>query len=338
MREDDREAQLDLWLDPDEQDEPPIDWGQLLASGVGAWNEFRSDHPTAQPDLQYFRLSDPSAIFHWFQLASQDDVPAETPSVEFSRLDLRNASLFRSYFRATSFHCADLSGADARESNLSSSSFNSTRFVRTDLRGAQLAGADLSGADLSEADLARARFRRANLLGANLRGRNLTDCVFELASLSGANLHRARLVRANCINTDLSYADLREADLSECELTGADLAHADLRGANLAGAVNLHERFFTTLQWDAETKLPIQVDEFPGKPGTAEQRQLMRDLVLDHGSVIDAIAKDFAQAVAVADVEHGSLRQGEDARPLARLIFRHGMEQGWLKPWLRRKD
>ena len=314
--------------------EPAIDWPRLLESGVGAWNEFRSGHPTAQPDLQYFRLSDPTALFHWFQLSSQDDVPDEKPSVEFSRLNLRSASLFRSYFRATAFHCADFSGADAREANLSSSSFNSALFVRTDLRGAQLAGADLSGVDLSEAELPRARFRRANLLGSNLRGRNLTDCVFEMASLSGANLHRARLIRANCINADMSYADLREADLSECELTGADLAHADLRGANIAGAINLHEKFFATMQLDAETKLPIQVDELPGKPGTSEQRQLIRDLVLDHGDKVEEIAKDFAQAIARVDVELGTLRQGEDARPLARLIFRHGMENGWLKPWL----
>ena len=314
--------------------EPTIDWPRLLQNGVGAWNEFRSGHPSAIPDLQYFRLSDPSALFHWFQLASQDDVPDEAPAVDLARLNLSGASLFRSYFRATSFHCANFTGADARESNLSSSSFNSTIFARCDLRGAQLAGADLSGTDLSEAELAKARFRRANLLGANLRGRNLMECLFSEACLSGANLHRARMIGAICTGADMSYADLREAEMSEADLTDADLSHADLRGANLAGAVNFDERFFATIRWDEHTRLPIQVAEQPGKPGTVEQRQLIRDLVQSHKEQLDDIAQEFALAVKRADVELGTLRPGEDSKPLARYIFRHGMEHGWLKPWL----
>ena len=314
--------------------EPTIDWPRLLQSGVSAWNEFRSGHPSAIPDLQYFRLSDPSALFHWFQLSSQDDVPDESPAVELARLNLSGANLFRSYLRATSFHCADFRDADARESNLSSSSFNSTLFARCDLRGAQLAGADLSGTDLSEAVLSRARFHRANLLGANLRGRNLTECLFSESCLSGANLHRARLIRADCKAADMSYTDLREAEMSEADLTAADLSHADLRGTNLAGTINFNERFFSSIQWDENTKLPIQVHELPGKPGTVEQRQLIRDLVLAHKDKVDIIAQEFAAAIAQADVDPGTLRPNEDPKPMARFIFRHGMEQGWLKPWL----
>ena len=126
--------------------------------------------------------------------------------------------------------------------------------------------------------------------------------------------------------------------MSECKLTGADMAHADLRGANLAGAINFHERHFSTIQWDSDTKLPIQVEELPGKPGTTEQRQLIRDLALHHGSDVEAIAKEFHLAIEQVDVELGTLRQGEDARPLARMMFRHGIEQGWLKPWIRTKE
>ena len=310
-----------------------IDWPALLEAGVAAWNEFRSTN-SAAPDLQYYRLSDPSALFHWFQLASDDDAPGEVPRLELARLNFSGASLYRSYFRAAVFHCADFRGADAREANLSSSSFHNALFERCDLRGAQLAGADLAGADLSEADLATARFRRANLLGANLRGRNLTACLFGESCLSGANLVRARLVKADCSRADMSYADLREAELSQADLTEADLSHADLRGANLSGALNFHERFFATIQWDEHTKLPIQVAETPGKPGTEEQRQLIRDLASAHGSDVIAIAADFAQAVTNADVGQGTLRTGEDAKPLARLICRHGMEQGWLRPWV----
>ena len=60
---------------------PSIDWPRLLESGVTAWNAFRSGNPGAAPDLQYFRLSDPSALFHWFHLASDDDAPQEKPEI-----------------------------------------------------------------------------------------------------------------------------------------------------------------------------------------------------------------------------------------------------------------
>ena len=313
--------------------EPAIDWPRLLELGVTAWNAFRSGNPSAVPDLQYFRLSDPSALFHWFQLASDDDAPQEKPALELARLNFAAANLYRSYFRAAAFDLADFRGADAREANLSSCSFHSAMFERCDLRGAQLAGADVSGADFSQAEVARARFRRANMLGTNLRGRNLGECLFSEACLSGADLQRARLVKAICIGTDMTYADMRESELSEADLTDADLSHADLRGANLSGAINFHERFFATIQWDEHTKLPIQVAEKPGKPGTEEQRQLIRDLTREHNGNVELIAAEFAQAVARADVDHGTLRQSEDARPMARLIYRHGMEQGWLRPW-----
>ena len=317
--------------------EPAIDWARLLESGVTAWNAFRSGNPGAVPDLQYFRLSDPSSLFHWFQLASDDDAPRAEPALQLARLNFSGANLYRSYFRAASFDLADFRGADAREANLSSSSFHGAMFERCDLRGAQLAGADVSGADFSQAEVARARFRRANLLGTNLRGRNLAECLFSEACLSGANLQRARLVKAVCVGADMSYADMREAELSEADLTEADLSHADLRGANLSGAINFHERFFANIQWDEHTKLPIQVAEKPGKPGTEEQRQLIRDLTRGHDGNLDVIAVEFAQAVQQADVDHGTLRPGEDARPMARHIYRHGMEQGWLKPWAGRR-
>ncbi len=159
---------------------------------------------------------------------------------DFSKLDLREISLFEKVLRN-----ADFSGCDLRKAYLPYSQLNETIFYR-----AELAGADLSGAQLYRANFAGANLAQANLPRANLRHADLSG-----ADLSGAILH---------------CADLREANLSGVNLTGATVTGVEANGANFAGAVLSRCTFFrstgidfSNCQWDDTV---IQPDGYRANP------------------------------------------------------------------------
>jgi uncharacterized protein YjbI with pentapeptide repeats len=145
-----------------------------LKQGVEAWNAWRREDPTIQPDLSRARLSG-----------------ARLPGANLRGADLPGANL-----RGAHLSGANLRGADLDVADLSGA----------DLSGADLSGADLSGADLSRADLTRAHLNGANLRGAHLRGAHLSGADLFRADLHETNLHEATIGGTRLGDVDLSTA------------------------------------------------------------------------------------------------------------------------------------
>lgn len=147
-------------------------------------------------------------------------------SHQFSKLDLRYASLELSDLKEASLYQVNLQGAD--------------------LQGADLQGANLQGANLQEANLQGANLQGANLQGANLQEANLKEACLNGAILDSANLNYAKLIEAQLTSSvqlatkqniaSLKNATLQDADLTKANLVGADLTKACLINAKLYGS------------------------------------------------------------------------------------------------------
>jgi uncharacterized protein YjbI with pentapeptide repeats len=182
---------------------------RVLKRGVAAWNEWRRNNPSLQPDL--------------FQA------------------DLRKSPLCQANLSGVQLTDADLTGANLRSADLQSvradlATFRDADIERATLREASLIGANLEGANLSEADLSKAA-----LLGARLREAHLPGAKLHKAHLSGAKLIQANLCGATlskivALEANLSKADLSGTDLTEANLCAADLSHSTLKRANLSHA------------------------------------------------------------------------------------------------------
>jgi uncharacterized protein YjbI with pentapeptide repeats len=188
---------------------------ELLRQGVEAWNAWRAEEPSVDPDLRQADLSDENLL-----------------GVNLRRANLRGARLVG----------AILSDADLSEGELSGADLSGADLKRAILRGADARGADLSHADFTRADLRDAIFSRANLSGANLSQANFTHTILSHANLSGTDLNQAilcqtNLNQANLSGAILSGAVLSRADLSQSILSGADLNLANLSGADLSQAI-----------------------------------------------------------------------------------------------------
>jgi TIR domain/Pentapeptide repeats (8 copies) len=112
----------------------------ILAKGVGAWNEWRTTNGLTIPSLNE---ADFTTIKH----------PLED-------LDLTRANLFRARLSRTTLIRARMFQADLRSADLRQTDLRMANLSLADLRGANLAGANVEGADL---------------VGANLSGADLTD-------------------------------------------------------------------------------------------------------------------------------------------------------------------
>ena len=160
---------------------------------------------------------------------------------ELSKINLRQAFLFRSNFSGDNLLGADLSAADLSAANLQGTDLSGSILQGADLQGAILKVADLSGANLQGADLSGADLQGADLSGANLQAAILKGAILKGADLSGAGLRRAYLSGADLreaylFKTDLSRANLSEIRLQKARLDEADLSGANLQGGNLVGA------------------------------------------------------------------------------------------------------
>ncbi len=209
----------------------------LLWQGVDAWNTWRSNNPTVEPDLS----------------------GAELSGTDLSYADLSGTNLSEAVLCRADLSYTNLCGADLSYVNLSYA-----KLVEADFSGANLSGANLSRANLSYVNLSYANLNEADLSGANLSCAvlgeanlsytNLGYGILTEAVLSGAILIEANLIKANLSHTNLSYANLKGAglsgaNLSEADLSEADLSEADLSGANLSRATlvrtNLAEAILT---------------------------------------------------------------------------------------------
>jgi uncharacterized protein YjbI with pentapeptide repeats len=188
----------------------------ILQQGVDAWNSWREQNPSLEPDLSGANLS--------------RDAPLRRTAWGWERPDLSGANLSRATLSG-----ANLSGADLRGANLSRAKLSAVNLYEADLWGADLSGANLLVANLSHAQLNRAYLSDASLSWAKLSGAELRPARLSHADLSRADLTRADLKMAYIWGADLSGADLSFADLTESTLLNSDLSRATLINCSIYG-------------------------------------------------------------------------------------------------------
>lgn len=134
---------------------------EILEKGVEAWNRWRSENPKIIPDL--------SGNFY-------DE--AYLPDINFIRVNLSGANLFRAILLDAKFDFADLSNT-------------------------------VMSASIFE----RARFFRTNLINANLVEATMVKALFEGALLSGTEFYRA--IIGWTIFSDLDFSEAKGLDTIE---------------------------------------------------------------------------------------------------------------------------
>jgi uncharacterized protein YjbI with pentapeptide repeats len=135
----------------------------IVAQGVDAWNGWRNDNPTIQPDLSGANLR--TANLRGINLKD-----AAVVGVDFTAARLTSANL-----RGARVTMGILIEADLRMAGLQRADMRHTRAVAADFSGADLKNADLSNADLSGAYLRGTRLNRALIAGARLRGTTFAE-------------------------------------------------------------------------------------------------------------------------------------------------------------------
>ncbi|MEM9153044.1 MAG: pentapeptide repeat-containing protein, partial [Cyanobacteria bacterium P01_F01_bin.3] len=123
-----------------------IDFSALIEEGADAWNQWRTDHPTVQPDLS-------RAYLYGYDL---------------SGFDLSNANLERACLIGANLQDANLSGACLQSAYASDSILSEATLTGAILTQGNFRGADFSGADLSAASVEGTEFGGANLTGSCL--------------------------------------------------------------------------------------------------------------------------------------------------------------------------
>ena len=162
--------------------------------GPFAWNLWRQENPSIQPDLS-------GANFERADLCINMSF-----ILNFSNANLEGAK----------FHRSELEGVDFSGSNLRKSSFMWAGAIV-----ANFDRADLRKASFYDADLECAKFREANLENADLRFSKLWGTDFRNANLARANLEGAQLIET----------DLRYANISSCDVYGVSVWSVELDGS-----------------------------------------------------------------------------------------------------------
>ncbi|WP_375491133.1 pentapeptide repeat-containing protein [uncultured Nostoc sp.] len=139
---------------------------------------------------------------------------------------VRNIAITFAARGGTSFHGADLTGADFTQATLKSTDFRKANLTRTCWRNAK----QLDRVRLGQTYLQNAEVCQLLVTGEG-QGKK-----FDRQDLQGVNLHRANLAHASFINTDLSQANLQGANLFEAKLVQTNLDQANLNNACLTGA------------------------------------------------------------------------------------------------------
>ena len=133
---------------------------EILNHGVEAWNRWRVDNPTIQPD---------------FSRANLD------------KIDLERAILNWSDFRKASLNEANFTDAECRHVNFNGAQLSRSKFVRAELKGAWFNGADLSAADFTGAQLIGVKFH-----GSELHHVDFTNATLGWVSLADIDLSQIK--------------------------------------------------------------------------------------------------------------------------------------------------
>jgi len=143
---------------------------EILRRGPRAWNAWREDDPSQNPNLNNAALS----------LGERQFGP-----ISGAPINLRSASLRGAVLRFATLSKANLEAADLFEADL----------AHARLDGANLAGANLNCTILDYADLRGALLSNANLTGASLlHVQNLTQSQINLSICDATTIFPAHLV------------------------------------------------------------------------------------------------------------------------------------------------
>jgi hypothetical protein len=183
---------------------------EILKRGVEAWNKWRLENPTIEPDLIDAHLS------HVY-----------LPRANLSYADLSHADLSYAVLIG-----ANLRGVNLRHANLKVAN----------LRHADLFGASISDSDLIDANLTSANLSYTDFIGAILEGVYLLDSNFTSARLQNADFTNALIQGAIFTDIDLSLArgldSVRHDGPSEISIStlyksGGNIPEAFLRGCGV---------------------------------------------------------------------------------------------------------
>ncbi|MDQ2902219.1 MAG: pentapeptide repeat-containing protein [Chloroflexota bacterium] len=196
----------------------------LLAQGVEAWNQWKTD--------------------------TRETAPAPKWNLSYDA-DLSDADLSGVNLDGVNLGKVDLSGANCAGTHLVGACLAEAELAEANFTGATLTGADLSGANVCATNFTNADLRNADLRWANAWTANFTNADLRNADLREADLSDARLQGANLSGAHLSRDDLRELHRQGANLSGANFSgvhssayllesyfhRAQIREAKEAGAV-----------------------------------------------------------------------------------------------------
>ncbi|MEO6891703.1 MAG: pentapeptide repeat-containing protein [Ktedonobacteraceae bacterium] len=196
----------------------------LLAQGVEAWNQWKTDTRETAPAPKWNLSYD-----------------ADLSDADLSGVNLDGINLGKVNLAGANFAGASLLGACLAEAELAEANFAGAHLSGADLSGANVCAADFTNADLRNADLRwvdawTANFTNADLRNADLREANLSDACLQGANLSGAHLRRDDLRELHRQGTNLSGANFSGVH-SSAYLLESYFHRAQIREAKEAGAV-----------------------------------------------------------------------------------------------------
>src|ERR1700722_20243635 len=180
----------------------------LLKSDVWAWNIWRVNSRSEQPDLSRANLT--LAPLRRADLTGANLTEVDLSMADFTRADLRRADLRGANLTGALLRMADLTTADLRRANLTG----------TLLTEVDLTGANLSGTDLSRTRLFWAHLNKTNLYQTDLRGTQMSACGFADIDLSQAiGLDEVKHLGPSTLGIDTIYRS--NGKITEAFLRGA---------------------------------------------------------------------------------------------------------------------
>ena len=241
---------------------------EILQQGVVAWNSWREEHPSEEPNLAGAHLRGANlakanlagARLAQANLNEADLTEANLHKADLNTAQLTSAKLMRANLNEANLRKAALYLADLTKANLVEATLAEACFRAANLAGANLTKANLRKADLMHADLSEAQLPKANITGANLSWANLTNAQFLEAQLietnfTSANLTKANLIRANLSGSLLWKADFTGAKLIDANLTQASLVSTNLKDTDLSGC-----HIFGISAWELQLERTLQAD------------------------------------------------------------------------------
>lgn len=239
-----------------------------LAEGVPAWNRWRAEHPTLEPDLSAARLD--GAALAGIDLHGAQLLDAQFCDADLGDANLNGARIERTLFNGARFGAADLRGVTGFAARFIGCDLRRCRFGGGGLFEALLWDADLRGAVLRHMNLRGAAFDRAHLEGADFSGSTLDEVRWMQVQAEGVRLEGCSMQMATLAGCRLGGAAAAGLDLAGSRVVACDLTGADLRGANLqlASLVDLQlqradlsgSRVFGTAAWNLHTTGSVQRD------------------------------------------------------------------------------